>query len=44
MPTEVMSHSGVCQHGSPVKAASVSGQAGCWKGWGVTARGAGGDG
>lgn len=28
---EVLSHSGVCHHGSPVKAASVSGRAGYWE-------------
>lgn len=42
----MMSHRGVCQQGSPVKAVSVSGRAGCWKGrgWGAAAQGAGGDG
>lgn len=44
MPAEVMSHSGECQHASPAKAASVLGRARYWNGWGVTARGAGGDG
>lgn len=37
---DVLSHSGACHHGSPVKAASVSGRAGRWEA--AAAGGAGG--
>lgn len=41
----MMSHRGVCQHGSPVKAVSVSGaRLDTGRGGGAAAQGAGGDG